>query len=247
MMQEMFYKFLIMIKKIKPEIKYIISGDYNQLKPVNDRISQYTDYGNSPCLFELADFNKIQLTKCRRANDKLYNLIQFKNIPNLKPSDFNETKEYINDINICFTNKKRKEINDIKKKELNVKKHWKGLKLDALKYDKRTQDVILNKDVPIISKVNSEDMNLINNQRFIIDTIGPLQMTIQDDLGNTRNIYNNDFQKYFLVAYATTIHSAQGLSIGENYTIHEWNRLDERLKYVSLSRARNYENIHIME
>jgi 5-methylcytosine-specific restriction endonuclease McrA len=94
MMQEMFYKFLIMIKKIKPEIKYIISGDYNQLKPVNDRISQYTDYGNSPCLFELADFNKIQLTKCRRANDKLYNLIQFKNIPNLKPSDFNETKEY---------------------------------------------------------------------------------------------------------------------------------------------------------
>jgi hypothetical protein len=49
MMQEVFYKFLMMIKKIKPEIKYIISGDYNQLKPVNDRISQYTDYGNSPC------------------------------------------------------------------------------------------------------------------------------------------------------------------------------------------------------
>ena len=98
MMQEVFYKFLMMIKKIKPEIKYIISGDYNQLKPVNDRISQYTDYSNAPCLFELADFNKLQLTKCRRANDKLYNLIQFKNIPNLKPSDFNETKEYINDV-----------------------------------------------------------------------------------------------------------------------------------------------------
>ena len=90
-------------------------------------------------------------------------------------------------------------------------------------------------------------MNLINNQRFIIDKIGPLQMTIQDDLGNTRDICNNDCQKYFLVAYATTIHSAQGLSIGEYYTIHEWDRLDERLKYVSLSRARNYENIHIME
>jgi ATP-dependent exoDNAse (exonuclease V) alpha subunit len=77
MMQELFYKFLMMIKKIKPEIKYFVSGDYNQLKPVNDRISQYTDYGNSPCLFELADSKKIQLTKCRRANDKLYNLIQF--------------------------------------------------------------------------------------------------------------------------------------------------------------------------
>ena len=38
MMQEVFYKFLMMIKKRKPEIKYIISGDYNQEKPVNDRI-----------------------------------------------------------------------------------------------------------------------------------------------------------------------------------------------------------------
>ncbi len=87
MLQEVFYKFLMMIKKIKPEIKFIISGDYDQLESVNDRISQYTDYANSPCLFELSDYNKIQLTKCRRADDKLYNLIQFNNVPNLKISD----------------------------------------------------------------------------------------------------------------------------------------------------------------
>ena len=99
MLQEVFYKFLMMIKKIKPEIKFIISGDYDQLPAVNDRISQYTDYSNSPCLFELSDYNKIQLTKCRRADDKLYNLIQFNNVPNLKTSDFKETKDYNNDIN----------------------------------------------------------------------------------------------------------------------------------------------------
>ncbi len=34
MLGEVFYKFLMMIKKIKPNIKFIISGDYNQLKPV---------------------------------------------------------------------------------------------------------------------------------------------------------------------------------------------------------------------
>jgi hypothetical protein len=65
--------------------------------------------------------------------------------------------------------------------------------------------------------------------------LGPAQITIKDDLGKKRDIH--DFQKYFHVAYATTIHSAQGLSIGEKYTIHEWDRRDERLKYVSLSRA----------
>jgi ATP-dependent exoDNAse (exonuclease V) alpha subunit len=49
----------------------------------------------------------------------------------------------------------------------------------------------------------------------------------------------NDFQKFFLVAYATTTHSAQGMSIGEPYTIHEWDRMDQRLKYVALSRSRD--------
>ena len=53
---------------------------------VNDRISPKTDYANSPCLFELADYNKLQLIKCRRADDKLYNLIKFDNIPNVNPS-----------------------------------------------------------------------------------------------------------------------------------------------------------------
>jgi ATP-dependent exoDNAse (exonuclease V) alpha subunit len=42
MLGEVFYKFWMTIKKIRPDIKFIISGDYSQLKPVNDRISIYT-------------------------------------------------------------------------------------------------------------------------------------------------------------------------------------------------------------
>jgi len=167
MLSEVFYKFLLMIKKIKTDIKFIISGDYNQLKPVNDRISIYTDYANSPCLFELADYNKLQLTKCRRADDTLYNLIKFDNIPNVKPSDFTETNEYKNDINLCFTNKKRIEINYIKMKELyNKKGRRRGLKLEGLSYDDRSQAVILYKETPIISKVNNEEIGIFNNQRY---------------------------------------------------------------------------------
>jgi predicted AAA+ superfamily ATPase len=62
MLAKVFYKFLLMIKKIKPDIKFIISGDYNQLTPVNDRISIDTDSADSPCLFELADYNKLEST-----------------------------------------------------------------------------------------------------------------------------------------------------------------------------------------
>jgi ATP-dependent exoDNAse (exonuclease V) alpha subunit len=247
MLGEVFYKFLMMIKKIRPDIKFIISGDYNQLKPVNDRISIYTDYSNSPCLFELADYNKLQLTKCRRANDTLYNLIKFDNIPNVKPSDFTETNEYKNDVHICYTNNKRIDINIIKMKELNKKKHRKGLKLDGLPYDDRSQAVVLNKKMPIISKVNNEDIGIFNNQRFKIKKIGTFTITIEDDFKKEIKINIPDFQKYFLPGYATTTHSAQGMSIGEPYTIHEWDRMDQRLRYVALSRSREYSYINIMK
>jgi hypothetical protein len=49
-------------------------------------------------LFELADYNKLELTKCRRAaaraDDALYNLIKFDNIPNVKSSNFTETNAH---------------------------------------------------------------------------------------------------------------------------------------------------------
>ena len=88
-------------------------------------------------------------------------------------------------------------------------------------------------------------MNLINNQRFKIKKIGPLEITIVDEAKNERKIYIRDFQKHFLVAYATTIHSSQGMSISEPYTIHEWERLDQRLKYVALSRSREHSYINV--
>ena len=243
-----FYKFLMMIKKLRPNIKFIISGDYNQLKPVNDRISSKTDYANAPCLFELADYNKIELTKCRRADATLYNLIKFDNIPNVKPSDFTETNEYNNDINLCFTNKKRMEINHIKMKALHKKNKYRtGLKLEGLSYDDRSQAVILNKGVPIISKVNNEDIGIFNNQRFKIVKIGTFTITIKDDFENLIKINIPDFQKFFLVAYGCTVHSIQGASIGEPYTIHQWDRMDQRLLYVALSRSRSLEYINIMK
>jgi hypothetical protein len=199
-------------------------------------------------LFELADYNKLELTKCRRADFELYNLIKFDNIPNVKPSDFTETNEYKNDVHICYTNKKRIEINHIKMKELYKKNKCRtGLKLDGLSYDDRSQAVILNKGMPIISKVNNEDIGIFNNQRFKIKKIDTFYITIEDDFKNLIKINIQDFQKFFLPGYGCTVHSAQGMSIGEPYTIHQWDRMDQRLKYVALSRSRDFKYINIMK
>ena len=37
MCHEMFYKYFLVIKKIKPNLKFIIAGNFDQLLPVNDR------------------------------------------------------------------------------------------------------------------------------------------------------------------------------------------------------------------
>ncbi len=119
--------------------------------------------------------------------------------------------------------------------------------MDALDYDDRSQAVVLNNGVPIISKVNNEDIGIFNNQRFKIVKIDTFNITIEDDFKKERKIKIPDFQNFFLVAYGCTVHSSQCASIGEPYTIHEWDRMDQRLRYVALSRSRSIEYINIMK
>ena len=78
MMEEKFYKFIITLKKNRPDIIFILSGDFEQLEPVNDRCN--FDYKNSLALFEIVDSNRLTLTKCRRANDELFEMLKPGNI-----------------------------------------------------------------------------------------------------------------------------------------------------------------------
>ena len=237
-----------MIKKFKPEAKFIISGDYNQLPTICDRISEHYNYSRNPALFELCNFNKIELTKCRRANDKLFNLIKSDNVPNLTPSNFNTTSN-VTDYNthLCFTNKKRIKINNALMEAKKIGYEGVTLTLKKLFWDEQSQDVTLQLDTPIIAKVNKKDIGFVNNERFKVTKIENNIITIQND----KNIIEFDaagddaFQRCFRVAYATTCHSSQGLTINEGYLIHQWGRYTNKMKYVALSRATTYENINI--
>ena len=249
MLTEKFYKFLLMIKKLKPDVKFIVSGDYNQLSPINDRISEKTNYSKSPALFELCDFNKLELTTCRRASDELFNLIKFDNIPNLTPNNFKASSD-VSSINmhLAFTNNKRIEINNImmKDKEKAYKENEK-LKLKKLVWDDQSQDLILVPNTPIICKVNNKENNLINNERFIVTSIKGNMITIKNDRQTLTfdAVDDNTFARMFRVAYCSTCHSAQGLTINQPYMIHEFERYSQNMTYVALSRAVTLENIYI--
>jgi 5-methylcytosine-specific restriction enzyme A len=270
MLHSNFYKILMIIKQLK-NCNIIVSGDFNQLDVIGD-LHKY-DYKNSSILKELCDHNNINLQTCRRSNDKLFNLIQFDNINNLKPDDFKSDLKIDNDINICWTNNKRKEINK-KYMDTAYKKdktsNW--IEIKKLEYDDNSQDVILVNKTPLIAKVNNGNLKLINNERYIIKKVDKNTKEIvvensrevpkkdkdgneiKDKDGNivmdkiikTLKIKADEFQKLFRIGYAFTTHSAQGMSIDKPYTIHEFNRMDKKLKYVALSRATKHENINII-
>jgi hypothetical protein len=245
MVHEMFYKFLLLIKKLNPQTKLIVSGDFQQLLPVNDRYTK-GNYADSQALFELCDGNRFVMTKCRRADDSLFNICKaIKNDEEVDASDLG-TKFY--KTNLCFTNKKRIAINRTLM-DFNVEKYGKrGLVLPKRDFNDNSQAVNLFKNTPIISMKNNTKLNIVNNEQFTIDKIDSHTIYFSNDMKKGLTIPIDQFQRTFFVAYAMTIHKSQGATFTKPYTIHEWNhpRMDKRLKYVALSRATSKDLINIM-
>ena len=82
MVADMSYRFFIVVKRCKPNIKFIVAGDFNQSFPVNDRIGE-VDYKHSSAFHEPVDGNRIQLSRCRRSDDVLFKMLNPKKIMKL--------------------------------------------------------------------------------------------------------------------------------------------------------------------
>ena len=231
-----------MIKDMKPNVKFIIAGDFNQLPPVNDRIGENFNYKNSQALKELCDFNKLELSKCRRSDDKLFEMCKFENIMNIEKSEFNN--DFTNR-HLAYTHKKRIEINDKCMEKRLKKSHNKALILDANIYDPHSQKVYLDTKTPIICKINDKEMELVNNEQFIITKYDTDIIYIKN-AEKQMKIPISKFQKLFYVAYCITIHKSQGATFDFPYTIHEFYKLDKKLRYVALTRSTDIKYINII-
>ena len=88
-----------MIKRIKPNLKLIIAGDFNQLPPAKDRIGEHFNHSKCQAPLELCDFNKVQLPKCRRSDGFVVN---FETINTIKKESF---KSNFTLKHLAFTNR----------------------------------------------------------------------------------------------------------------------------------------------
>ncbi len=252
MVKELFYKVFLSIKRLHPNIKFILVGDFNQLLPVNDR-HEY-DYANSPAIFELCDCNKLELTKCRRADDIMFNLCNPETVHEI---DIKQFGNKFTERHLSFTNKKRIEINDkcmkqfknqaMEKAKRLKKKSPAIVSLKKLDYDKNSQDVELLAGMPIIARVNNKLYNISNNETLKIVSVDSTRIRVRSDMTDEiKEIGLNEFQALFYLAFCITVHKSQGCTFNYPYTINEWNLFDWRLKYVALSRATKKEYINIV-
>jgi len=246
MMKEIFYKMLTVIKSIKPETKIILVGHSMQFGPVKDRIGDFETkhYFNSDVFHELVCGNKLILTKCRRSDDR-----HFKNCSNVNNVNIKEYGNKMTNHNICYTNKKRIEIN---KHCMNLardkNKKMKSVELFLPKnpFSKLSQDVYLYKNTEIISIKNKKEINIVNGEIFRIKEINKDNgcIYIENLYKSNIKIPINKFQQLFHVAYCITSHKSQGQTFNRPYTIHDWDQMSETCKYVSLSRASDFDYVN---
>ena len=128
---------------------------------------------------------------------------------------------------------------------LNEHKPSKVIKISKLEYDDNSQDYKLAKGMSIIARKTSSSCDVVNNEIFVVDKILSDKIIISNALKESIEIPIERINKIFHLAFAMTIHKSQGATMSVPYTIHEWSKLDWRLKYVGLSRASDISLINI--
>ena len=261
MVKEKFYRLLLTIKHARPDIKFIISGDFYQLPPVKDKISETNDihlpinyyrykYEDSRCLFELVDGMKLELTECKRSDDFVFN-----NSKQLKLGQEIDVTNYLQPVNlyknVCFTNRKRQNVNRVCMERF-IKEHKprQVAEFKKLTYSKYTQDMKICAGMPIQARINNKKLNIFNNEMYSVVSVTDDIIKVKSDIiieGEEKEIEipRKQFNRLFVVAFCITIHKSQGASFTEPYVIHEWNIMDSCLKYVAYSRSSSNDFIHI--
>ena len=244
MVKEVFYEILLSMKHFNPDLKFIICGDFNQLAPVKDIVNEKI-YETSRALYELVDGCKLQLVKCRRSDSVLFDLcIKIINKESINIKKF-ETRT-LTYLNVCYTNEVRRAINnECMKRYLDEHKPTKIITILKLEYDDNSQEYQLAAGMPIIARKTSSSSDVCNNEIFKVDKIMSDKIIISNDLKDKIEIPIDRINKLFNLAFAMTIHKSQGATMSVPYTIHEWGRLDWRLKYVGMSRSSDISLINI--
>ena len=222
--------YLDKIKIAFPDIKWIVEGDPEQLRPVKE---EHINWLNSKMFNKLCDGNLIKLVYNKR-NDETKNYHRIFKHQELDTARY--TFRPPQRINICRTNQMRVKINDMCMDKENFCKF-----IEAGEGDKE-QDIYLSFDTPIMCIKNNKKLNIKNgSMKFELTNFDEKYVYVND-----LQFTDAEFMKHFVVAYAMTNHKVQGITIRQSYNIYEWNKMDTRARYTAYSRTADAEFVRII-
>ena len=218
-------------------IPVIMAGDFMQITPVGE--SGVNSMNDS--YIKLICKNLLTLTKYKRGDMELLKaLISVRDrIPIL---DFDQEEK--GQLHFCFTKAKRDFIN--------VREMSKRTGIDMPKNSSISKIYV---GLPLRSSETKENGDWLNNERWVISDITREDYEYSVTVSNERMRHTVNLDvllESFVPGYAMTIHSSQGLTITEDYTVwletqtafsddEKW-----RLIYTALSRATSKKQIGLM-
>ena len=241
------WKIFEMIKHTKPNIRFVLSGDYRQLPPIEE--DGLYDYFNHPVIKYICDYNRIELTKVKRYDNELYEFSEkvWNNTINkedIKSMTKNDAKLIYNaDTNIVWTNRKRKQLNKMCNKyhSKNADKilmvEYKG---DENPYN---EDIILYKGVKLLCNISCKKLDIRKNETLIVDKFDDDNIYIGEKVIPINKLHNT-----FILGYAMTTYKSQGDTYDGLINIFECDKLmkDKRFLYTAITRTRKFKNVNFM-
>ena len=241
------WKIFEMIKTTKPSIRFVLSGDYRQLPPIEEE--GLYDYFNHDVIKYICDYTRVELTKIKRYDNELYEFSE--KIWNdeidghylLEQTKNNMDAIYHAECNIVWTNRTRKNINK-RCNEWNSKKAVKSLLVEYTgDENKYNENIILYDGVKLLCNATNKALDIRKNETLIVDRFDDENIYIGEKVIPITRLH-----QLFILGYAITCYKAQGDTYDGVINIFEIEKLmvDKRFLYTAVTRTRNFKNINLM-
>jgi ATP-dependent exoDNAse (exonuclease V) alpha subunit len=130
-------------------------------------------------------------------------------------------------------------------------KHKHRLILKAHPKVVQSQDTIVYKGLPLIAMATRMGLGFCNADEFTVVSFDTKEVVLryeEDDSDAEEKLITipaSELTHLFAPSYAISCHRAQGSSISEPFGIFDWEHMDDKLKYVALSRSRKLKYINM--
>ncbi len=239
------WSIIYQLKRNCKNLRFLLVGDEHQLPPIEEMIYDYFYHAS---IKYICDYFMGTLKLCRnsRYNKEMFRYLDF--IRNGTIMDEGTTigcvEEFASGRNICYTNKKRKEINEmVNKHHIQEKEHMFIEYFDA--ENPYNQDTYIYNDMEIMSIKTDKELQLTKNETYKIIRFDEEHITILNNDEDECCIPIHLFHKNFMMCYCITTHRSQGLTIRGRVNIHEYKYMKYNYKmcYTAISRATCLDNL----